>query len=688
VPVSNKILISLIAVIALFTVFAALAYAGLFDPAAGFHNHSVEAVNREIELDVRTVQDFLRELQGRFAATLGEPAVQRSFLPNRSAEDISARSHLYGSLLEAQSGLQSVRFIDQGGGRIHYSTDSQDILSQKGGFISYRTYNSGMDEIAFENLAVPGGGEPRIIPDEKRERLIFSMAFYDSFDVYRGTALFALSLEAVSEKLAGAGRIEAGEHVSMLQSPGGIILGLPGGGDALIPVIASIWRLQLLNLTPLEPGNAAVPAIISSRMDQGIYVGRLVDGALVSFSRSVWILPAAFFCTIYLTIFLIFNFRQDTMTIIKSRIKSLQTALIEEYHNRTDLMDWGRWSRELERRREEVRRKIKRGIKGRRRKRFDAEIDICINTAWTELSAIIKSGTEPPVPAFNEVQIEEIVKRILRTSGVTPTFGGQTFMGNQAHLETVTGTQVLRDRGSDLSGRRLLAVTRNPAGGPAGDITTAEYGELASGKEKKAVIKDDMYQTGKTEKGEVPEEVGELEELEEFEELEELGEMAEESKNSGLPREDIAVLAREIEFTPLPEDETGSAGGSPLSDLEIVSPFITMLSDLNSEPAASGDEGGSRDPEDMPENKEKSPGPPAKAAPVKTSKLEILDRNYQMSLVYRPFTLENVPPLDLSPAEPAIISRNGVNYINAAALDEEDIPLDKDFQRLVNAVLR
>jgi hypothetical protein len=60
-----------------------------------------------------------------------------------------------------------------------------------------------------------------------------------------------------------------------------------------------------------------------------------------------------------------------------------------------------------------------------------------------------------------------------------------------------------------------------------------------------------------------------------------------------------------------------------------------------------------------------------------------------MSLVYRPFTLENVPPQDLGPAEPVIKSRNGVNYINTAALgNEADMPIDKDFQRLVNSVLK
>ncbi|MDR2742767.1 MAG: hypothetical protein LBB98_11535 [Treponema sp.] len=683
-------MISFTATTTLFVFLMILAWAGFFDPAARFDNGSIiKNINQEIGQDTGIVQDFLRELQTRFSATLKEPAVRRSFLPNQNAEDIPERSRLYDSLMDAQSGLRSVRFIDQGGGRIHYSTYSQDILSQKGEFVSYRTYNSSMDEIAFESIAAPGGGEPRIILDEQGEQLIFSMPFYDSLDVYRGTALFSLSLQAVSERLVNKGRIGAREGIAILQAPAGIILGLPGDGrDVLIPAIASIWRLQLLSLTPLEPGNSAVPAMISSRTDQGIYVGRLVDGAIVAFPRSMWILSAAFFCTAYLTIFLIFNFRQDTMTIVKSRVESLQTVLIEEYHNRKGPADWGRWSRELEQRREVVREEIKRDIKSRREKRLDIEIDACINNAWAELVAIIRSGTETPVPVFNEARLEEIVKRVLRTVNGNFASGRQAFVENRAAPETITGTQVPPGCGG-VSGGRIAAFTRKAAA--AENITEIE--ELTSGKETKVAIKDDGYKTNPVENEEIPGELEELEELEDIEELEELGEPAGKDETPSfqdppaLPREDIAVLAREIEFTPLPEDETGTAGGSSLSDLEIVSPFITMLSDLGMGSGVPADETGNPGG-GIPEEGDGSSSLTQKTAPVKTSKLEMLG-NYQVSLVYRPFTLENVPPEDLTPAEPVIVSRNGVNYINTAALeDEADMPLDKDFQRLVNSVLK
>ncbi|MDR2070154.1 MAG: cache domain-containing protein [Treponema sp.] len=679
-PVSNKILISLIAAIILIALFMILAYTGFFDPAAaGFYNPSIiKTIRREIEQDTGAVQDFLWELQDRFYATLREPAVRRSFLPNQSAGDIQERSRLYGLLMDTQQGLQGVRFIDPGGARIHYSTYSQDMPGQNRGFASYRNYNSSGEEMPFEALAAPSGGEPRIIPDKKGRVLIFSLPFYDASDVYRGTALFSLAIGAVSERLASAGRIGSGEEAALLQSPAGVVLGLPNdGGERLLPAIASIWRLQFLNLTPLDPAETGTaPALISSRTAQGIYVGRLVEGAFIFFPPGMRIiLVVSFFCTAYLTAFLIVNFRQDTMIIVQSRIKNLQAALIEEYHNHKGPADWSRWGQELEQRREAVRREIKRDIKGRRRKRLDAEIDACINNAWNELTAIIRSGTAPPVSGFSEARVEEIVKRVLRTAREDPGTGpGLT--ENSPHQETVTGTQVPQGKPPDASGRRIMAYTRKNA---AKAEDAVKIRKLTSGKEGKAVEKDARYSANPVETGEVPEELEELEEIEELEGLEEPGKPVTEAQSS-YPGKDISVLAREIEFTPLPEDETGSAGGPPLSDLEIVSPFGGMFSDLRTGEKEDSDAG-------ISEKKDEPSGRIAKAPPAKVSKLEILDGNYQMSLVYRPFSLENVLPQDLAPAEPVIKSRNGVNYVNVAAVKGEKIPLDKDFKRLVDSVL-
>ncbi|MDR0378070.1 MAG: hypothetical protein LBH70_09790 [Spirochaetaceae bacterium] len=205
------------------------------------------------------------------------------------------------------------------------------------------------------------------------------------------------------------------------------------------------------------------------------------------------------------------------------------------------------------------------------------------------------------------------------------------------------------------------------------------------------MAKDDRYQNNPGENGEVPAELEELEALGEPVSLRAAqyatarGPIAdlpavEQALNSG---EDIAVLAREIEFTPLPEDETGFIGGNFLAHLEIVSPFVTMLAALGSTEVEKLMDRNAFVLENQP-----GAGPADRPAPGQTtSKVEILDENYPMSLVYQPFTRGNVPPLGLSSGESIIESRNGVNYINASAFKDNKLSLDKEFQRLIDSVL-
>ncbi|MDR1654762.1 MAG: hypothetical protein LBR96_02095, partial [Treponema sp.] len=129
---TQKAALSLLISVFLFAGFTVLAFSGLFDLVeTRFYNPSiVRSLSNEVEKDAETVDSFFGSLTGHFAATLSEPAVQRSFLPNQSGQDILERSRVYGVLMEELGGLQSVRFVDSGGIRIHFSTSPRDIFNQ------------------------------------------------------------------------------------------------------------------------------------------------------------------------------------------------------------------------------------------------------------------------------------------------------------------------------------------------------------------------------------------------------------------------------------------------------------------------------------------------------------------------------------------------------------------------------
>jgi hypothetical protein len=415
VTISRKAAFSLLITTFLFAVFTALAFTGLFDLVeARFYNPAVaRAIGREIDADARVIGEFFGELQIRFAATLDEGAVRRSLLADLESEDIALRASLYGELLESLGGLQSVRFIDSGGRRIHFSTWPPDILRQDQNSVAYRNYGAAENSAAYIPYGQVEAAAPRLIMDGAGERILFSYPFYDSFEVYRGTALFSLSVRAVMDRMVSAGRIKVGEDVSVISEPPGLVTGLPSvGRNVLAPLIARLWSENSLSLGRLNSGATGISlALISRTTDQNLYIGRLVEESLLSFPPAMKIiLMASFLITVYLIIFLLFNLRQDDLTIIQSRLKKLQVNLLEEYYEHTGDMNWNRWRRELEHRREDVHSELKRGLNAGIGGL--AEVDNFIDRSWDDLMAIIGGRIERRV-GIDEDTLRTLLGRLL-----------------------------------------------------------------------------------------------------------------------------------------------------------------------------------------------------------------------------------------------------------------------------------
>ena len=402
----------LISVIAM-AVFSVLAFTGLFDLIeARFYNPSVARSQIAVAgRDAEAIRAFLEGLERDFAETLNNDAVRRSFLPSQDGQDIFERTQIYGLLSESQKGLQSVRFVDAGGVRIHFSTNPADILNQDTNRVAYRNYPETAPFAPFGVLAVPEQGNPKITFDSVNERVVLSFPFYDSFEVYRGSALFSVSSRALTDMLVVAGRLRAGEDISLVSQPGGVVLGVPGPGkQAVVPVVASAWQEGIVGLSSLSSNNSGSSLIlVSAKTEPGFFVGRIVEAKLFAFPAVMkLILLVSFFLTVYLTIFLCFSFRADTMTVIRNRIKNLELSLIREYYERKGEMDWNRWRRELENRREDVRTELKRGVRTKNGQAGD--VDILINKSWDEILNAIGG------PVIDEDKLQGILNRLVRAA--------------------------------------------------------------------------------------------------------------------------------------------------------------------------------------------------------------------------------------------------------------------------------
>ncbi|MDR3336556.1 MAG: hypothetical protein LBT16_05065 [Treponema sp.] len=393
----KKIAFSLILSLLLFAGFSALAYTGLFGLIeTRFYQPSVtQAALKEADRDREAVQGYFAGLEDSFAGIIREQALRRSFLLNRSEDDVLERSRLLEQLLERQAGLQSIRFIDAGGFRIHYSTLSQDTLvrdSQP----TYRNYEAGPENPPYEFLEIPAGGKFRIILDAQRERIIFSYPFYDAFEAHRGTAVFTLSANSLTEALIAAGRIKTGEEAVIFDDPPGVILGLSPSGRNSFPAAEIRGKARNYrrgsSLSRLNTGEENTPVVLlSSQTNEGVFTGRIMSEKLFVFSPAMKIvLLVSLFLTSFLTIFLLFNLRTDLMTVVHARLRGIRTNILEECRRRKDFA-LPLLGRELEQRREDMRQEIKRTIKIKRNNRLEKEIDAYIDFAWNELEALVDS---------------------------------------------------------------------------------------------------------------------------------------------------------------------------------------------------------------------------------------------------------------------------------------------------------
>jgi hypothetical protein len=275
-----------------------------------------------------------------------------------------------------------------------------------------------------------------------------------------------------------------GENAVILEDPPGILLGLPpAGGDVVIQRTAEIWKAAgdyhgKGALSRIVPDNGNAPLVLASsrmRTGGGIFTGRLVSEKSFIFSPAAKsVLLLIFFLTSFLTIFLLFNMRADPVTIIRTRLRGIRAAILEECRIRKNsalpLRGW-----ELEQRREDVHRDIKKALKMKavdghenstvsedggvfpylERKagiKLEEAIDAYIDSVWDEIEAVAEYMAMPCNAA------------VTGHSGQRPPSSGSTFTtggGLTRPSNTSAGPHTARSgvsRRTDPAGKKTTGV--------------------------------------------------------------------------------------------------------------------------------------------------------------------------------------------------------------------------------------
>lgn len=518
---AKKAAISLFITVLIFAIFSIAAFVHLFGTLeTKFYQPAVISGMENHLKDVSACLDEYTVAQAKeFSFFINLPCVKSVYLVNESQEDIEAREKYSSHLLLKNAGLQGIRIINEG--NILFSTFENDA----------KIYSE-LAELPFENIKANdeliNKSKAKIIFDNTKERIIYSIPFYDSYDLYRGSALFYVAGTDFTKYLISKNILSVSEKAKLVatvfsnssQQSKGFVLGLPSASsDAIIGKIVDLWKdnsFETQKVLHSEDYNWFVVSDNSGKT--GVISLVFKDDILVFSTQLKILLLVCTFITLYLIILFFFNIKQDDEAIIRDKIKKFKIALINEYLLDSDDTVWEEVSKFLAVRKHEVNRDIKKYL-GKKAEKHNVLVDDLLEKTWHDVEQVIIyhekiKDEEAELDSFNNV--EEI----------------------KNDTETLEELEIIDD--SNFEKRNA------PISDDDFEFALPDFAEL----DKEVNELDDEF-------NKIDEELDELEEVEEIDEVEEVEELAEvDELNEAEQLEEVSeVLEVEDEITELDEVE-------------------------------------------------------------------------------------------------------------------------------------
>ena len=432
-----KIALSLLISILLFSLLAVAAYAGLFNilETRFYQPTVIKSMEDQLGSVSDAIEVWHRQNTATFTSFINSGAVKRSVLPNQSSQDIFDRSNLAGALMADMPGLTGIRIIDSGDTagttagdtgrrRIHFSTFQDDILKKEDFQISYNNYGVNADDIPFSYLSLADKAGPRVITDSAKDRFLYCFPFYDSYETWRGTAIFYVSARSASQYLVGQKLLRISDEIVLLTDAdyktSGIITGMPQTGREILgQSILARWLQGDFTTDRIVSTDSSGWVLLSKKTGTYGFTGQLAQESLFSFPPSVKILfLAVSFLTLYLVIFLFFNLKQDEMVVIKNRIRRFQVQLLGEVMEKNDEAKWEEVRKNLSVRKNDINAEIKKGLGRRFNKKHGEEIDSLLDKSWEEILSAL--GRQEPqrssLPNTDDIRL--MLEQVLQNNAI------------------------------------------------------------------------------------------------------------------------------------------------------------------------------------------------------------------------------------------------------------------------------
>ena len=519
---SQKVALSLLIAVVVFSAFAVISFSGLFNYIdATFYNTRVrESVYRRLGSAVDAVSSYQEKNQRRFQQILDQPSVKNIYQVNQSREDIQNQEAIFGSLKSDMSGFMFVRFIDNQGQRLHYSSLPSDVLQSGANQMAYKPPGEIAEPVQLASLALPQSTAFDLMLVPKADMYIYRFLVKDQFNIVQGTALFYVSARGLTNELISDNIIDVGTTVRIV-TDNAVLLNLPEKfGDSLAQAVLSTWSVAQANSTPLLKSEGSGSYFVFSRATKpggfGLMLAPEADFHMQPIMQ--WVLLAGTFLTTFLLVFLLLNIRQDAVLVLSDRIKRFQIHLLQEYLEDKEQIDWKRWQSQLESRRDEVTQQIKKGLGPLHGKKGE-EIDHLINQSWDEILTVLGTKqVEARTSSLDVARLEDIIQRAVTNF---------SRLGIGAEPSTSAG---------NVPGRGLPVG----AGARTGEAErSSQKGSGTDGRERGAGDNRSYREDRSDEGREEPEEPEELEEVEAAEELAELEDVEEGPEGEAASDEEV-----------------------------------------------------------------------------------------------------------------------------------------------------
>ncbi|MGL4987047.1 MAG: hypothetical protein ACRC5H_07930 [Treponemataceae bacterium] len=396
-----------------------------------YQQNIINRVTSQLKIFGSEFELYTENLMLQFSSFITNDALLSVFLPDQIDKDSNTRIQLIGKLTEENYGFLGVRIIEAAGKRIHYSSFRSDILEEKEHQLSYKNYEEEKD-ISFELVATRQNAQPQIIFDSANEQFIFSYPFVDSYSLYRGSALFYVSVSGLAFFFLSQDLLSIGDSLKIVgQKIGdskpktqGIMLQLPKvGANILSDEIQSKWNDKLFGLERLfSSADNTLWVLFSSELVSGTVFGSIYPESYFVLSPSVRIILEIIFCLCVFFIFLgLFTIRQDDLTIINDKIRRFQFSLVEELYRSNEKIDWKMLGEIIKNKRHEmIDSLITESFPQKKIFKYEKDIDILIEKNWIQLLAVIESylpnlrALEKENEHKNSILIDDIINELMK----------------------------------------------------------------------------------------------------------------------------------------------------------------------------------------------------------------------------------------------------------------------------------